>query len=143
MQCNPAGRSLIEGFEGFKPLPYQDQNGIWTQGYGHTAGVTASSPAITQDQADEWLESDLAQAEASVNNLVKVDLTDNQFSALCCFVFNIGSGRFKGCSALHLLNTGDYADVPSHMMLWDEAGGAVSSGLVRRRQAEVNLWNAP
>lgn len=142
MQCNQAGRALIESFEHFEPVAYHDQNGILTIGYGHIAGVYAGQ-TCTQAEADAWMESDLAWAEACVNDMVTVTLIENQYSALCCFVFNIGSGHFKGSSALHLLNTGDLADVPAHMQLWNEAGGAVSNGLVRRRQAEVDLWNTP
>ena len=141
MECNQAGRNLIESFEKFEAVAYYDQNNILTIGYGHTGPDVFPGQTCTQEQANAWLESDLATAEACVTRLVIVSLTDNQFSALCCFVFNIGSGHFKGSSALHLLNSGDYADVPAHILLWDEAGGAVSAGLVRRRTAEVALWN--
>jgi lysozyme len=83
------------------------------------------------------------RAEAVISSLVTVPLSDNQFSALCSFVYNIGAGHFKASSALHILNNGDLGNVPAHIMLWDEAGGQVSDGLILRRQAEVNLWSTP
>ena len=36
MKTSPAGIALIERFEGLKLRAYQDGNGIWTIGYGHT-----------------------------------------------------------------------------------------------------------
>lgn len=142
MNCNSSGRLLIESFETFESLVYQDQNGVWTQGYGHTNGITADSPPCTLEQANAWLAGDLAWAEAVVTRRVHVPLTENQFSALCCLVFNIGSGNFQESSALGFLNAGQYDKVPAAMALWNRAGGKVSAGLVRRRTAEGLLWAA-
>jgi len=142
MKCNQAGIALIQSFEGCKLTSYPDQNGIFTIGWGHTGPEVVEGIVWTQDMADSQFLIDLKQrGEDPVNAMVTVPLTDNQFSALCSFVYNIGSGRFKGSSALHLLNNSDYDDVPDHMKLWDEAGGKVDDGLVRRRQAEVDLFN--
>jgi len=142
MRCNQAGVNLIKSFESCKLSAYLDGNGIPSIGWGHTGPEVHLGLVWTQDQSDSQFLLDLAQrAEAPVNNLVTVALTSNQFSALCCFVFNIGSGNFRGSSALHLLNAGNYKDVPAHIMLWDEVAGHDSNGLIRRRKAEINLWN--
>lgn len=143
-KVNEAGIQLVESFEKFEANPYQDDNGIWTQGYGHTKGITSSSPTITQGQADVWMEDDFNEAEHTIDTLVKAALNDNQYSALCAFVFNIGYGHFKASSALALLNLGLYNEVPAHMKLWNECPRHhVELGLVRRRNAEVVLWLTP
>ena len=142
--CNDAGRQLIESFEGFYPLPYQCPSGVWTQGYGHTDGVTYASPPATLSQADAWLADDLGVAEGAVNSKVVVPLTSNQFSALVSFVFNIGAGAFATSGVLKVINLGRLCDAPAHMMLWNrDRYHTVLDGLTRRRAAEVALFGTP
>ena len=43
---------------------------------------------------------------------------------------------------LKKLNAGDYAAVPDEMRRWNKAGGEVLEGLVRRRDAEAELFSA-
>ena len=48
---------FITYFEGFRSMPYQDQDGIWTIGYGTTRNgqhVTAQTPPITKEQAMDY-----------------------------------------------------------------------------------------
>ena len=59
--------TLIKKFEGCKLTAYQDSIGVWTIGYGHTAGVTKGQ-VITQAQADTYLKSDCTTAEKAVNS---------------------------------------------------------------------------
>lgn len=135
--------TLVEQFEGCSLTPYQDSDGIWTQGYGHTEGVTADSPPITADQADALLAQDMAYAGEDVENEVTVPLNDNQFSALVSFVFNVGAGNFAGSGLLKVLNAGNYTFVPDHLAQWNKSGGRVIDGLTRRRRAEIILWQTP
>jgi lysozyme len=132
---------LIKSFENCKLAVYLDQRGIPTQGWGHTNGITTASAPITQQQADEWLALDVAWAGEDVEREVEVPLNDNQFSALVDFVYECGSGNFAKSSLLTVLNRGFYDQVPAHLAMWNESGGVVSAGLVRRRAAEVALWN--
>ena len=46
-----AGLNLIKQFEGCRLSAYQCAAGVWTIGYGHTAGVKKGM-TITQAQAD-------------------------------------------------------------------------------------------
>jgi lysozyme len=73
--------------------------------------------------------------------LVTVPLSDNQFSALVCFAFNVGVGNFESSTLLRLLNRGWYEQVPAQLMRWNRANGEVFGGLSRRRAAEARLWN--
>lgn len=88
---NDAGLKLIESFEGLRLTAYQDSVGVWTIGYGHTQGV-AQGQTITQQQAEAFLQQDLAVAEAAVNGR-GLALTDNQFAALVSFTFNLSAGN--------------------------------------------------
>lgn len=93
-----AGLALIKQFEGCRLVAYQCSAGVWTIGYGHTAGVYKGMK-ITQAEAEAYLLQDVAKFEKYVNNLSYVPFTDqlnqNQFDALVSFAFNLGQGNVK------------------------------------------------
>ena len=137
---NDEGLSLIKEFEGFHPTPYLCPGKVWTIGYGHTRTVQAGM-VVTMAQADQLLGEDVPVFERAVARLVTVPLIDNQFSALVCFVFNVGVGNFENSTLLKLLNRGWYEQVPAQLARWNKANGEILGGLARRRAAEAKLWN--
>jgi lysozyme len=139
---NSEGFKLVTTFEGCELEAYDDQAGVWTIGYGHTQGVSPGM-TITQTQADDWLRDDLEKFEFYVLDAVSVKLTDDQFSALVCFCFNVGPGEegFGGSTLLKLLNDGDYQGAAAQFIRWNKAGGNEPwLGLTRRRLAERALF---
>jgi lysozyme len=140
MITSPAGRKLIEEFEGLSLAAYQDQRGIQTIGYGHTAGVK-SGDTCTQAEADAWLGYDLQTAESAVNSMC-VSLTQNQFDALVSLTYNIGIGNFGESTVRKRLTIGtpDYQGAAEAFLMWDKTNGAVNPGLVNRRTAEKALF---
>ncbi|HVW56009.1 MAG TPA: lysozyme, partial [Rhizobiaceae bacterium] len=141
-RINAAGLELIKSFEGLRLQAYRDSVGIWTIGYGHTAGVKAGQ-TITEVQASQFLLADLSDAEGAVEKFVTVPLNDNQFAALVSLTFNIGAEAFRRSTLRKKLNAGDYAAVPGQLTLWVKGAGKTIPGLVRRRKAESDLWNTP
>jgi lysozyme len=144
-QLNQAGLDLIEEFEGLSLTAYPDPGTggePWTIGYGHTGGVTPGE-TITQEQAEEFLKSDVAGAETSVENLVEVDLTPNQFAALVSFTFNLGGGALAGSTLLALVNSKEFDAAAQQFGRWVYADGQELEGLVRRRAAEAKLFLTP
>ena len=139
MKVNQAGIDLIKRFEGVKLRAYKCPAGVWTVGVGSTRDVHAGM-VITQTEADERLREDLQDAEAAVERLVKVQLTDNEFSALVSLVFNIGSGAFSHSTLLRMLNSGDRKGAALQFKRWNRGGGKVLPGLVKRRAAETALF---
>ncbi|HKU53922.1 MAG TPA: lysozyme [Rhizomicrobium sp.] len=137
---NAVGLALVKAHEGLRLEAYQDTSGIWTIGYGHTLGVKAGD-SISAARAEQLLEADLTEAERAVAALVKVPLTDNQFSALVSFVFNLGEGAFARSTLLRKLNEGGHGLVPACLKSWIFDNGKVLQGLVKRRAAEAALWN--
>jgi len=95
---------------------------------------------ITQEQADARLQLDVQTAVSCVNRKVGPALTQNQFDALVSFVFNLGCGAFSGSTLLRLLNAGETAAAAQQFVRWDQAGGHVLEGLLRRREAERDLF---
>ena len=141
MKTSEVGKELIKEFEGCRQVAYQDSVGVWTIGYGHTKDVYEGQLVIKKT-CDKFLEEDLDEFEGYVNKLVKVELNQNQFDALVAWTFNLGPTNLNESTMLRKLNYGDYESVPDEMRRGNKAGGEVLNGLVRRRDAEANLFSS-
>lgn len=134
---------LIAEFEGYASQPYDDIGGKVTWGYGHLCKSGEDIPKhISEADATALLCTDLETAEACVDGIVDVPLTQNQFDALCCFVFNLGCTRFMGSTLLRKLNAGDYAGCAAEFSKWSRVGQNQIQGLLRRRIAERMLFES-
>lgn len=139
-KISSAGVDLIKKFEGcrltaYKPIPTEALYTIGWGSYGVKEGTT-----ITQAEADALLLKDLAKFEAYVNNKTYVPLTailtQNQFDALVSFAFNCGQGSLQTlCKGRSL------KEIAESIPKYNKGGGKVLAGLVRRRAAEVALFN--
>lgn len=139
MKYSKSLMTLLEKFEGCELKAYQDQGGVWTIGYGHTLNVHEGQTITLQD-AEIYAQSDCNLAEAYVNELVKVPLSQYEFDALVDFVFNLGCKNFKYSTLLELLNKGEYNLAAEQFDRWDRCGGKIVAGLLRRRTAEQELF---
>lgn len=140
LRINKKGIALIMGWEGFRGDAYVDPVGVWTIGYGHTKGVK-SGDRITEPEAYRLLIEELHHYEQGVRELVSVALTSNQFSALVSFAYNVGLGGFKNSTMRRKLNAQDYVGAAEEFGKWIKGGSRILPGLVRRRQAEKQLFN--
>jgi GH24 family phage-related lysozyme (muramidase) len=138
-RINANGLRILKSLEGLRLEAYLDAVGIWTIGYGTTSGVVPGMQ-ISQAQAEAFLKRDLATFERAIANAVKVPLTDDQFSALVSFVYNIGETNFVGSTLLQLLNQKDYLGAADQLLRWNKGGDRELPGLTRRRQAERALF---
>lgn len=144
MRISHLGVSFIKGFEGYSSTPYQDVAGIWTWGYGHARRLGEDLPAsVTREEAEAQLEMDIIPAEKCINQVVKVPINQNQFDALCSFVYNVGGAAFSGSTLLKKINASQMDDAENEFMKWSHAGGKVVQGLLTRRQAEAKLFSTP
>ena len=140
-KINEAGLSIIKTFEGCRLTVYLDIAGHKTVGYGHMNDLMVVGTVITQEAADSLLEDDLKAAECATMAQVKVPLSDNQYSALVSFVFNLGASTLIRSHLLRFLNNKDYVEAAKEFPKWDEASGNVVPGLLNRRLAEQALFN--
>lgn len=139
MNTSDKGIKAIEGYEGIRLKAYLDSVNVPTIGVGHTLGVHMGD-VITQDQVEEFLRADLEDAEYAVNKYVLMPINQDQFDALVSFVFNLGSGAFKGSTLLKRLNAGLYREAADEFLKWNRAGNRVLPGLVARRAAERAMF---
>ena len=139
-----AGLELIKNFEGCRLTAYKpvSTEKYWTIGWGHYGADVTEGMKITQAKADELLLQDVASSVASVNNPsycpITTELNQNQFDALVSFTFNCGAGNLKT-----LCKNRTAAQIAAKIPAYNKAGGKVLNGLVRRRDAEVALFNTP
>lgn len=140
MHVSEAGLRLIEQFEGFSSRPYWDPYGrVWTRGYGETEGITGTSPPVSAHQAQDNLRRLIEDHYEYAIRDLHVDLNQNQWDALCSFVWNLGPGIFTG--ELHAaLTARRWGEAALLMQQYDHAGGQVLEGLRRRRQIEAQLF---
>lgn len=151
MRTSDQALEFIRHHEGCELRAYPDPGSAdgnpWTIGVGHTKGVKKGD-TCTVEQAMAWLREDIQVAEAAVNRLVKVPLTQAQFDALVSFVFNVGADEdvdtvaegLGDSTLLRLLNAGDYAGAAAQFKRWNKNDGRVMAGLTTRRAAEAKMF---
>ena len=136
--------------------PKQDPVGIWTIGYGHAQrdretgrllrGESDRNAAyrdarkLTVEEALALLKQDLDEYATHVAALIAVPVTESEFGALVSFAFNVGISNFKGSTLLRLLNQGRHEQAAAEFPKWCRAGGRIMPGLVKRREAEKELF---
>jgi|SRR5687768_838372 len=142
MKTSKKGLELIKKVEGVKLQAYlPTKNDVWTIGYGHTKGVKQGD-FITEADAHFFLVQDVKWAEDAVLDSVEVPLTQEQFDALVCFVFNVGGSAFRSSTLLKLLNQGKYEAAAKQFSRWNQQKGEVLGGLTARRKLEMELFLA-
>ena len=133
--------SLVEfvmEYEKFSSTAYDDfkQTSI---GYGTKA--TSKNQTITEPEARKLMEKDLDAARKTVLKLKETagyDWNENQVDALTSFTYNLGAGNLR-----KLTENGTRGDEEIADMLpeYKYAGGKISDGLIKRRAAELKLFN--
>lgn len=145
MKVNKAGIDMMHHFEGCKLEAYQCSAKVWTIGWGNTYYQDKRSvkqgDKITQEQADELFEMIMNEFSIMVRKVLKKEISENRFSAIVCFAYNVGMGNLKTSTLLKKVNINpDDETIPSEFLRWNKAGGKVLNGLTRRRQAEADLY---
>lgn len=136
MRISKTGIDLIKKYEGCRLTAYKCPAGVWTIGYGHTAGVKQGM-TISQAQADAFLVEDLVKYERKVNKYSKYNFNQAQFNSLVSFAYNVGS-----IDGLTKNGTRSIAQISEAITLYNKGGGKVLPGLVKRRAEEKALFNS-
>ena len=136
-KINKNGLNLIKKYEGCRLTSYICPAGVLTIGYGHTGKDVKPNQTITKEKAINLLKKDLARFERHVQSYNYIyEWTDNEFSALVSFAFNIGN-----IDQLTAYGTRTRSQIRSAMVKYVKANGKTLQGLVKRRKAELKLFN--
>lgn len=138
MKTSTAGIALIKQFEGCRLTAYKPvaAEKYYTIGYGHYGPDVAAGMVITQAQAEIMLGLDLDKYEKAVEKYAPFPLSQNQFDALVSFAYNCGAGNLQ-----KLLAGRSAPQVAEAMLKYNKGSGKVLAGLVKRRQAEHDLFS--
>lgn len=167
MKTNDAGKKIIIEFEGFEKVSYPDPDSLlgremlktpnkrmpnwmclpgdpWTIGIGATGKGVGPGVTWTEEQILLRFAQDLEGFEKQVVKALQTSANENQFSALVCFVFNMGIVKFRGSTLLRKFNEGDTLGAAAEFPHWDHgSSGEELAGLRRRRLAEQQLFLTP
>lgn len=140
VRISDRGVELIARYEGCRLEAYQCPSGVWTIGYGHTAGVRQGDCLSSKEEARTLLVRDLIKYADMVNSCVqsgRITFVPNQsqFDALTSFCYNCGAGALQ-----KLVKDRTARQVADAMLLYNKGGGRVLQGLVKRRQEERDLF---
>lgn len=171
---SPAGIELIKRYESCRLQAYLCPAGKLTIGWGHVlippdyhpfkvslarladiitvnqkTGVIKIPLRITQSQADAFLARDTADTAiflASMSHTLPKPLSQQQFDALCSFIFNVGQFNYIHSTLHKRIKAGDLDGAAEEFDRWVYAtakGKKVKlNGLVTRRADERRLFDA-
>ena len=136
--------SFLKEKEGYRDKAYKDSAGVWTIGYGRTTNPDGSpikaGQTTNQRAEDKWLTERATSERQAVAKFSKekgYGWGDQQIDAMASFRYNLGPGGFN-----QLTEGGNRGTEEIINMLpeYNKAGGKVSEGLAKRRQAELDLF---
>jgi GH24 family phage-related lysozyme (muramidase) len=142
---------LIAEFEGFVDHAYPDPASggePWTIGYGFTSidgRPVQPGDTLSRAEADAQL---LGGVNACARHLASrvpywSAMAEDQRCCLISFAWNLGEDFYGGAgfdTISRRLREKDWAAVPEALLLYCDPGSSVQAGLLRRREAEADLW---
>ena len=134
---------LIKQFEGFRAEAYKCPAGIWTIGYGTTqvdGQPVREGMTISREQALQYAQQEVNKLWSKIESILKVKINDNQMNALVDFAYNLGFNALKNSTLMRLINESKFDEAANQFSRWVYAGGKVLPGLVKRREAERQLF---
>ena len=145
---NDEGINLVKSFEGKSLKIYRCVGGVISVGYGSTRGwdgrpLRMDMEPITDSEAEDLLRRDLKLSERWVSKLIKTEISDNAFSSLVSFTFNVGAGALQRSTLRMKLNRGEIEGAANEFPKWKFANGRAYAGLLRRRYSEQKLFLKP
>lgn len=145
MKLNKKGIDLLHQFEGLRLEAYLCPAKVPTIGYGNTyyedGKKVKIGDKITEERADQLFLMIAEDFSKAIRPFIKSSLSENQFSALVCFAYNVGVANLKKSTLLTKVNANkDDKTIRDEFMKWDRANGKVLAGLTRRRRAEADLY---
>ena len=97
----------LGNYEGFSAVPYLDQAGWWSIGFGRKLSrrKPSSSVRCTKEQAEKWMLDHLVPIEVYLSSdLPKI--SQRTFDSLCSLLYNVGQGEYAKSNFRKLLKAG-------------------------------------
>lgn len=160
MNVSPELVEFVAAWEGFKPRPSPDPlvPGVWDVGHGFVLtqpdrdhpvlgrcflpdGRINEFATITRDEARTVLEDELADYAEEVDAAIEPFVaSQNEFDACVSLAYNIGTRAFRESTLARKLREGNPFAAADEFQKWHRAGGRIVPGLLRRREAELRIF---
>jgi lysozyme len=147
MKLNKKGIEMMHKYEGLRLNSYLCPAKVWTIGYGNTfyedGTKVKQGDKITKERAYELFVNitNMSFVDPIKKRLLKVQINENQFSALVCFAYNVGTGALAKSTLLRKVNINpNDLTIRNEFMRWNKANRKVLRGLTLRRESEANLY---
>ena len=141
MKTGERGKDLIKQFEGLKYKPYRLAGEVnYTVGYGHSSPDLNPNRRYSKKEIEEFFVEDLKRFEDNVSRYDKLyHWNENEFDALVCFAYNIGS-----IDSLVAKGKRTRAEIEYFWLRYcRDSRGATLEGLYNRRKIELELFKTP
>lgn len=147
LQPSAACLAVVKDFESFYDKAYVCPAGVLTIGYGSTwnfrngRGVKPGD-TTTKEEAENELARDLQVAVNDIKRILPagIQLNQGQYDALVSFAFNMGGPNFSKSRVAAALRRGDFDAAAEGFKAHVTGNGKRLNGLVRRREAESELF---
>ena len=141
MQVGKNGIDLIKKFEGLRLESYKCPAGLWTIGYGNTMWENTIKVKENQVIDIQRAEKLLTYWVNKYADKINLKVNQNQFDALVSFAYNVGIGNFDSSTLKKkVIENPNDPTIRDEFMKWVSSKGKQLSGLVKRREAEANLY---
>ena len=133
---------FIKSEESLKLKPYKCPGGKWTIGWGHVMTKTERRKyrhGITIEEADRLFDKDYQKFIKDVKRRFPEVKSYKKIILTSMIAYNIGM-RFTTDGLGRAIKRG--RNIEPYLSQYKLAGGRVRRGLIRRRKAEMVLWNS-
>jgi lysozyme len=150
-QLSPSFKKALKKREELRLDVYKDSAGKDTIGYGHRPLPGENfSAGITQEEAEDLLNRDLAKARITVDSCVHVRVPQMMYESMVSLAFNVGGNAFCKSKLVRKVNARDFDGASLEFRDWgnvttkDASGQDVlqkNEGLTARRLWEEDMFN--
>jgi len=115
-------------------------------GYSHLIHVSdglSDVKKMSKREATELLEKDLTKISKQVSKVLENDLTQNQFDAVVCLVYDIGIKSFISSGLKDMLNRGEFIEASLKFRQWSRYKKTPIYQLIKSRKMEMTLFDTP
>lgn len=136
LKTSEEGLRLIADAEGCRTTPYQCSANVWTNGIGHTEGVTPQS-VVSDRQVAVNLVYDVMRVERGIAACMPVAMPQQVYDAVVSFTFNVGVRAACTSTLAGFINSGEWRSACQQLQRWVYVKGVKNKGIENRRAREI------
>src|SRR5476649_235212 len=117
LRTTAEGMALIADFEGCRLSSYKCEGDVWTNGIGHTLGVTGGTQ-ITEKQVAINFVADVQRVERGLANCIAITMPQPVYDAVVSFAFNVGVRATCTSTLASYIRKGEWREACEQLPRW-------------------------